>query len=270
MRALAVLLALAAPAGAAEVDLTGLLARLAAEPPQVAVLGEVHDNPAHHAVQAATVAALRPAAIVLEMATAEEAAAAAAVDRADAAALAAALGWPGSGWPQFAMYHPVLAAAPAARLYGAEVEGGEARRAVAEGAAAVFGPGAALWGLDRPLAAAEQAAREDEQFVAHCEAMPREMMGGMVEAQRLRDAHLARAALQALRDTGGPVAVITGSGHARKDWGIPALLALADPGVTVLSLGQMEADPGTQAPFDLWIVSDPVPRGDPCAALQGN
>jgi hypothetical protein len=166
------------------------------------------------------------------------------------------------------MYHPVLAAAPEARLYGAEVEGEAARRAVSAGAAAVFGEGAALWGLDRPLPAAEQALREQEQFVAHCEAMPREMMGGMVEAQRLRDAHLARAALQALRETGGPVAVITGSGHARKDWGVPALLALADPGVTVLSLGQLEADPGQGAPFDLWIVTDPVPRGDPCAVFR--
>jgi hypothetical protein len=268
VRALAVLLALAAPAGAGEVDLPGLLARLEAEAPQVVILGEVHDNPDHHAVQAAAVAAVQPAAIVLEMATMAEAAAAAGVDRADAAALAAALGWPGSGWPDFAMYHPVLVAAPGARLYGAEVPGDLARRAVTGGAAAVFGPGAADFGLDRPLPASEQAAREAEQFTAHCEAMPREMMGGMVEAQRLRDAYLAKAALQALRDTGGPVAVITGWGHARKDWGVPALLALADPGVSVLSLGQLEADPGPKAPFDLWIIADPVPRGDPCAVFR--
>ncbi len=268
MRALAVLVALAAPAQAGEVDLAGLLARLGAEPPQVAVLGEVHDNPDHHAVQAAAVAVLKPAAIVLEMATMDEAAAAAGVDRTDAAALAAALGWPGSGWPDFALYHPVLAAAPGARLYGAEVPGDEVRRAVTEGAAAVFGPDAAAFGLDRALPAAEQAAREEEQFTAHCAAMPRGMMGGMVEAQRLRDAHLAQAALQALRETGGPVAVITGWGHARKDWGVPALIGLADPGVRVLSLGQLEADPGPDAPFDLWIVADPVPRGDPCAVFR--
>lgn len=127
----------------------------------------------------------------------------------------------------------------------------------------------ARFGLDRPLPPAEQAAREARQMDAHCNAMPADMMPGMVMAQRLRDAALARAAARAFDETGGPVAVITGSGHADRRRGIPAALALARPDLSVLSVGQLEADPGPDAPFDLWIVTDSVDRDDPCAAFVG-
>jgi hypothetical protein len=232
----------------------------------VVILGEVHDNPQHHANQARAVAALQPRALVFEMLSADEAARTPA-DRSDAGALALALGWDGSGWPDFALYHPIFLAAPKARIFGGEVPRDQARLAVAQGAAAVFGADGAAYGLDRPLPAEEARAREDEQFAAHCGAMPRTMMPGMVEAQRLRDATLARAVLQAMEATGGPVAVITGTGHARRDRGIPAALATAAPGLSVLSIGQLEADPGPSAPFDLWLVTDPVPRDDPCEAF---
>ena len=127
--------------------------------------------------------------------------------RAPLAAAGAALGWADSGWPDFAMYAPIFAAAPDARLYGGALPRETVRSAVKDGAASVFGAEAARFGLDRPLTAEAQAAREEQQFQAHCEAVPREAMPGMVEAQRLRDAALARAALQSLQDTGGPVAV---------------------------------------------------------------
>lgn len=236
-------------------------------PARITVLGEVHDNPQHHLNQARAVAALQPAAVVWEMLTPEQAARMPA-DRSDPVALDAALGWSGSGWPDFALYFPIVTAAGEARHVGAAVPRPEAQRAFAEGAATVFGEGAALFGLDQPLPAEEQALREADQFTAHCEAMPREMMAGLVEAQRLRDAALARAALDALEATGGPVAVIAGSGHARSDWGIPAALALAAPEVSVLALGQVEADPGPDAPWDLWLITEPVDRPDPCEAFR--
>lgn len=265
-RLAALCLALAASATAGEIWPEGLDALPSAD---VVILGEVHDNPAHHANQARAVAALKPAALVFEMLTPEEAARTPA-DRRDAAAMAAALGWDASGWPDFAMYHPIFLAAPEARVFGGEVERDSARRAVSEGAAVVFGPEAARYGLDQALPPAEQAARDAEQFAAHCEAMPIEMMGGMVEAQRLRDAALARAVVQAMAETGGPVAVIAGSGHARKDWGLPAVLAMAAPELRVLSIGQGEAGPerDAEAPFDLWLVTPPAEREDPCAVLQ--
>jgi uncharacterized iron-regulated protein len=94
------------------------------------------------------------------------------------------------------------------------------------------------------------------------------MLPGMVEAQRLRDARFAQTALRALEETGGPVAVITGNGHARTDRGMPRALARLAPGVDVLSLGQLESRPAAPPPFDVWRVTEPAERPDPCAAFD--
>lgn len=266
MRVVLALLLAAAPVMAGQV--APEQAVVASAGASVVLLGEVHDNPAHHHLQAQAVAAQRPAALVFEMLTPEQAARATPDLRDDEQALGAALGWAGSGWPDFAMYAPIFAAAPGARIYGGALDRAAVRRAFAEGAAAVFGAEAARYGLDQPLAAQDQVAREVLQQEAHCNALPPEMLPGMVAAQRLRDAVLARAVVQALAETGGPVAVITGTGHVRRDHGIPAALAMAAPEVAVLAVGQLEADPGVDAPFDLWVVTDPVDRPDPCTAFR--
>lgn len=234
----------------------------------IVLLGEVHDNPAHHALQAAAVAALAPTALVFEMIDAEEAGRITPALARDPAALAAALDWAASGWPDFALYAPLFAFAVEGPVLGAEVPRTAAQAAFAEGAAAVFPGDAARFGLDRALPEAEQAAREAEQQEAHCNALPADILPGFVEAQRLRDAALAAVALAALETHGAPVVVITGNGHARADWGVPALLAQAAPGVAVFALGQFEAAPEAAVPFDAWAVAAPVDRPDPCAAFR--
>lgn len=239
----------------------------AAVPAQIVILGEIHDNPTHHLTQAELVARWAPAALVFEMLTPAQAAGANGVNRRDAGAMAAALQWDGAGWPEYALYHPIFAASGDARLYGAALDRDDVRRAITEGAAAVFGADAAVFGLATPLPPEEQAAREADQMGAHCDALPAEMLTGMVEAQRLRDAAFAQMALTALRDTGGPVVIITGSGHADRERGIPAALAVAAPDEAVFSLGQVEGDASDDLPFDRWIVTAPTPRDDPCAAF---
>ena len=233
----------------------------------VVILGEVHGHPDHHAHQAAVTRAVQPAAIVFEMLLPEQAARVTPDLRQDATALGAALGWEARGWPDFALYHPIFTAAPAAAIVGGDLPRDTVRRAVAEGAEAVFGAGAARFGLDQPLPPAQQEARETLQARAHCDALPEEMLPGMVEAQRLRDATLADAVIRAYFDHGGPVVLITGSGHARTDWGVPALLALAAPELTVHATGQIEGTGSPDAPFDKLRVSTPMDRPDPCAAF---
>ena len=98
--------------------------------------------------------------------------------------------------------------------------------------------------------------------------MPRDMMGGMVAVQRYRDATFARAALKALETYGPPVAVITGNGHARTDWGIPALIAQAAPEVPTHAIGFVETQ--TEMPFDETRLIPPAEREDPCNALTKN
>ena len=245
-----------------------------AEVPQadVVILGEVHDNPDHHVWQAEIVAELQPAALVFEMLLPEHGAVVTPELRADPEALAAAVAWAERGWPDFAMYHPIFTAAPSAAIFGAELPRDVVRAALTDGAAAVFGAtfeeDPAAFGLDQSLDAEMQAAREALQDAAHCNALPETVLPGMVEAQRLRDAAIARAVIAAHAATGGPVAVITGTGHARTDWGVPAVLALAAPDLSVHSTGQIESEPEDGAPFDKTRVTAPAERDDPCAAFH--
>lgn len=237
-------------------------------PADVVILGETHDNPIHHAHQAIAVEAIRPAAVVFEMLSAEQAARVTPELIGSEAALGAILGWEGSGWPDFSMYYPVFVAARSAEFFGAEAPREEVRQAVGAGAAEAFGEDAARFGLDRPLPEPEQMVREAGQLLAHCGAIPGEALPGMVAAQRLRDAWLARAVLDARAITGGPVVVITGNGHARSDWGLPRVLSEAAPDLSVLTIGQYEEEAEADPPYDYWLVTDPAVRPDPCAAFR--
>jgi uncharacterized iron-regulated protein len=265
-------LAAATPAVGEHIDPSALDALPRAD---IVILGEVHDNPAHHQNQARAVAALQPAALVFEMLTPEQARRATADSRTDRDALESALGWAGSGWPDFGMYFPIFAAAPDARIHGAAIPRQELMAVVESGPNAIlFDTDIVRWGLADALPAAVQADREARQHQAHCEALPAEMLPGMVMAQRVRDVVLAQTAEGAVIDSEaegatGPVVIITGNGHAETRFGIPAVLDHARPDLSVLSIGQLEADPGPEAPFDLWIVTDPVDRPDPCAAFAG-
>ncbi len=234
----------------------------------VVIMGEVHDNPKHHENQALVAAALAPKALVFEMFGPDAALAATPAVRRDPELLAEALDWTDSGWPDFTYYYPIFVAAPDAHVFGGAMPRDAARRAVEDGAAAVLGGSAALFGLDQALATDEQETRNALQQTAHCNALPEDILPGMVEAQRLRDAALARAVIAALQEAGPPVLVITGNGHARRDWAIPHMLDRADPDLTVLSVGQLEAIPDDEPPFDLWLVTEPAERGDPCEAFR--
>jgi uncharacterized iron-regulated protein len=231
----------------------------------VVVLGEVHDNPTHHKNQAAAVFDMQPRAIVFEMLTPEQAGRD--FDRfGDVAAMGQALDWQANGWPDFAMYYPLFIIVPDVQVFGGNVDAAAVRVALDRGAALAFGADAGRYGLDVALTPDDQVVREAEQRDAHCGALPENMLAGMVEVQRLRDAALARAVVEAMASTGGPVVVITGTGHARTDVGVPAVLRFAAPMLQVISVGQVE-EPAAGAPFDYWLVTDAPTRGDPCAAF---
>ena len=272
-----VLIAVAALAAAAELAAGAAAQDIPAEvldrarAAQVVFAGEVHDNPDHHDRQAALVREVAPRALVFEMIAPEDAPTVNRMRRegAGAEAIAAALDWASSGWPDFALYYQVIAAAGDAPVFGAQTARPALRKAVREGAAAAFGTAAERYGLDRPLPEADQAAREARQQEAHCNALPAEMMPGMVEAQRLRDALLAQQVEAALETPGdGPVVVITGNGHADRRWGAPALLP---PDLDLFVYGQFEeALPDRADAFDAFAITPAAERDDPCAGLTGN
>ncbi|SLN42550.1 hypothetical protein ROA7450_02074 [Roseovarius albus] len=233
----------------------------------VLVLGEVHDNLHHHRTQAERVQAMQPQAIVFEMLTEEQAALYNRELQGDSEALELVFGWDNSGWPEFDMYYPIFAAAGDAQIYGAAVPRDQARQAMEQGIETVF-PEAEKFGLIDRLPEEEQERREALQHAAHCDALPAEMLPVMVEIQRLRDASLARSVLHAFEQTGGPVAVITGNGHARKDWGASALLAEMAPELHLHVLGQTEDDARLDGGFDEVISAPAIEREDPCATFE--
>ncbi|MEQ9694299.1 ChaN family lipoprotein [Shimia sp. SDUM112013] len=235
-------------------------------PVDILYLGELHDNPWHHETQAAVVAEMAPAAIVFEMLTPDMAGRVASDLIGNKDKLQAVLEWDQSGWPSFDMYYPIFAAASGAAFYGAQVPRDAVRAAIMDGDVIdAFGPDAERYGLTDPLPLEEQQMREAKQFEAHCNALPEHMLPGMVLGQRLRDATMAQVVDRALADTGGPVVVITGNGHARLDWGAPALVS---SGATQRSIAQVEAAPDGPVPYDFYIVTPATDRADPCLAFK--
>lgn len=220
--------------------------------------------------------ALSPEALVFEMVGVGDARRITPENRTDQDGLESLLNWSDRGWPDFAMYYPIFTAAPEAAIFGAELPRDQVRRSVTEGAEAVFGDGAMLFGLDIPLPEDQQDDRIVLQREAHCNAMPEDLLPGMVEAQRLRDASLARATVaafahaSAMSDT-PKVVVIAGNGHAREDWGVPALLRHYYEGQEgapiVASFGQFEDEPDQDIPFSSSASAPPPEREDPCLAF---
>lgn len=233
----------------------------------VIILGEIHDNPAHHQNQAQLIEQLSPSAVVFEMLSPAQAELANGMTGRQAK-LRDAIDWPNSGWPDWSLYEPVFVATGSRPVYGAALPRESVRRAVGEGAAAVFGDNAEQYGLTDALPSGQQTDREAEQMAAHCDMLPPPMLPGMVEAQRLRDAAFARTVIKALAKQGPPVVLIAGAGHARTDWGVPAALAHAAPEVRVASLGQVEELSEPVAPYNVILRADAPEREDPCLGLQ--
>ncbi|MBK1691960.1 ChaN family lipoprotein [Ectothiorhodospira mobilis] len=126
-------------------------------------------------------------------------------------------------------------------------------------------------GLDRSLPAAAGRRLVEDILEAHCGYLPAERVGGMVQAQRARDAVMARA-LQEL--AARPAVLIAGNGHVRRDYGVPFYL----PGDRVLSVGFLEvsedrrrmADYGDtlQGRYDIVWFTPRVRVTDPCEAFR--
>ncbi len=250
------------------------------------LLGERHDHPDHHRLQAALVRALlaagRRPAVAFEMFTADDTAAIArhlAAAPRDAAGLAGAVDWTRSGWPDWAYYEPIAQAALDAGLpiVAANLAPATARALARGNRSALPDALAARYPLDQPLPDDGQAALTTEIYDAHCGHIPMERLDGMVLAQRARDAMLADSLLTAARDE---AVLIAGSGHVRTDRGVPIYLRARAPGASIAVLvplevrdawtrpSDYEAAFGGRLPFD-WVWFTPrMGDGDPCTRFR--
>ncbi len=245
------------------------------------LLGETHDNPDHHALEARLVrvaAQDRTPAIVFEMLDVGQQGAVDAAPRTPDG-IADAVDWSRSGWPDFSMYRPVFEAALAARLpivagnftrpqMHAIVMGGESKL-----------PAAVAALLERRGEPSEEVAEAEraEMRAEHCGQLPESMLDAMALAQHARDAQLATRMAQ--REQGS--ILIAGSGHVRTDRAVPVYLAMLAPAARRVSVAMIEVQPGMLAPeeygavfaaarlpFDFAVFTPAAEREDPCKALE--
>lgn len=252
------------------------------------LLGEKHDNPDHHRLQAwllrALIAAGRRPAVGFEMFTVDDAPAIArqlASHPTDAAGLAAAVNWERSGWPEWAMYQPIVEATLQAELPVVAANLSPATtRLLGQGGTAALDPAfVARYGLDRPPAPERQAVMAEEIREAHCGYASERQVNAMLLVQRARDAQMAES-LAAAGEQDGAV-LIAGAGHVRRDYGIPMYLASRAPGASMISVAFLEVsqhrlEPAAYAarfrrhtsPFDYLWFTPRVDDDDPCAAFE--
>lgn len=310
---LALLLAPAARAGTAPIPLplwqseigrthplTGLIfapaTRQALTPPQLAdrlaaadfvLLGEKHDNPDHHALQAWILAALgerrRRPAIVFEMLSADQAPALRdwrAGNPKEPTGLGPAVGWEAVGWPAWRIYMPI---AGVALRFDLPLLAGDLSRSLQRnigrgGVAALEPEQVARLGLDRPYDAEQTATLNAEITAAHCGHAPAAHLGRMLDVQRARDAAFARALVDA---PAGQAVLIAGAGHVRRDLAVPWHLARLAPERRVVALAFVEVaadqpDPdqyrsgenGAPAPYDYLWLTPRLDDDDPCAKFR--
>ena len=257
-----------APLAAAE-----LLGRLAAA--DFVLLGEVHDNPTIHAVRGSLLrafAARRPA-VVFEQFTASDRPIARPAAGESLTVWLDRNGFDRRGW-RWPLHEPVVTAALAVSrsIWGSNVSRAALRAVVMSGADSAPEPLRRL--IARvPLDSAAQAALDADLIEGHCGQLPDSMIPGMRAAQEVRDAAMTRAMLQA--GAGGPVWLIAGNGHVRRDIAVPRLLARVAPEQRMEVVGLLEREENGAAPaaaelrrFDLVIITPRTARPDPCAQFR--
>jgi len=256
------------------------------------LLGEKHDNPDHHALQArllrAMVDAGRKPVVAFEMFDGDDQPAIDASRREhprDAASLASAVSWEKSGWPPWTDYAPIAQLALDADLpivaTGLPRSRMRAMMTKPTASDASLAPAAEPLDEGTPLTAEQEASLRDELRESHCGHLPESRVGAMLRFQRARDAAMANALIAATDAAHKEDAVlIAGTGHTRRDRGAGRDLLARDPKRPLVSLAFTEVqadkpDPSTYAsrwnatalPFDFVWFTPRATDEDPCAAF---
>ena len=231
------------------------------------LLGERHDNPVHHELQAAVTEALQgagvaPRAVAFEMMEADEQLRVSEHLRAhpgDAAGLGPALDWAQSGWPAWELYRPIAAAAldGGGQIIAANLPRQSIRKVYAVGTEALRPAVVERTGLAEQLPEVLAVSLRQDLEAAHCGMVEGHMVDGMFQVQRARDATMADR-LVAASGRGGGI-LIAGAEHVRKDRGVPWYIARLEPDADVVSLAFIEGEPSqdlADLPFDyVWFTT---------------
>jgi uncharacterized iron-regulated protein len=235
-----------------------------------AIMGETHDNPDHHALQAKLLdrflASHAKAHVAFEMLD-EDQASALVRPFSNADQIGARVNWQRSGWPSFELYRPIFESA--LRGHAQLLAAHPSRAHVLASMQGIPEDQARRLHLAPALPAQVQAAQREETQTGHCGHAPNELVAAMQNAQNYKDAFMARAITQA----GAPSVLIAGRGHARKDRGVP--LFAARFGGAMLSIAfieveaeHLEASDYDVAAYDFSVFTPRVDSADPCEKFR--
>lgn len=251
------------------------------------LVGERHDNPDHHRLQARVLKMLvelgRRPAVVFEMLDVEQQSA---IDQylarpgASAAGFGAALGWNESGWPAFEQYQPIFDVLFAARspVVAGNLPRPRVRALVQQGLDALGERRARELGLDRSFPPALEQSLLEALRASHCGHLPESMLAPMALAQHARDAQMADVLISVAK---ADAVLIAGSDHVRRDRGVPYYVTLRAPAASLLTLALFEVDaerldpasyvaagPDAAPVFDFAWFTPRASDEDPCAAFR--
>lgn len=240
-----------------------LLDRLAAAPR--VLVGEQHDNPDHHALElwlARALAERRPSgSVLMEMINPSQqsrvaATQAAAVKGETPADLIGTLAWqPGWDWSLYGPLVTWLVKQPAP-LLSANLDRSEIMRIYAEQPALV--------GMHSTTDAVRNSLLDDIRE-SHCGLLPDSQLPAMLAVQQQRDRRMA----ERLKAAPGPVLMIAGGFHARRDLGVPLHLEDlgAGQGLEVLMLAEVGKTVAPEQADYVWY-TPALPPTDYCATLR--
>jgi uncharacterized iron-regulated protein len=226
------------------------------------LLGELHDNIAHHHARAELLALLQPANPVvvaehLHYGNAFQ-------SGSDLQADLAQAGFDAQGW-EWPLHKPLFQAIAdlGLPLIGGNLPPAQAKQVVREGLGVLPAPLAERI-TRHPLAPQAEQTLDHDLERGHCGHMPPRLLPGMRLAQRARDA----AMFDALQNAPSrPAILLAGNGHVRKDYGVPSLI----DGGSYVSIGFVEAPVDIaqeSSRYDYLWITDPAHRHDPCAQLR--
>ena len=225
------------------------------------LLGELHDNSAHHRARGALLALLQPASpvVVAEHLHYGQAY----IPRGNLLADLERAGFDPRGW-EWPLHRPLFEAVSelGLPLLGGNLPPAQAKQVMREGLPALPERLAVLIAR-HPLAPEAAQALDRDLERGHCGHLPAGMLPGMRLAQRARDA----AMLDTLQKAPSrPVVLLAGNGHVRKDYGIPSLLEQE----SYVSIGFVEEpleNVQDYRHFDYLWVTEAAARDDSCATL---
>ncbi|MGI9380849.1 MAG: ChaN family lipoprotein [Methyloligellaceae bacterium] len=252
------------------------------------LLGEIHDNPDHHRLQAWLISSIalydRRPAIIWEMISLDQSSALEVYTNpyeAPMAGLGGAIQWSTRGWPDWEIYLPIAETAfrYKLRMFPGDVSREEMQLVRDKGFQGLETERRKSLGISQNL---ERGLMKDLQtalYESHCRMIPQKATAKMASIQRLRDAVMAEQMITTGNRTGA--VLIAGAGHTRQDRGVPWYLRQRLPDATIASLTMVEvtgtmteakdhvpeSSSGKAAADYVWFTAR-TKREDPCLAFQ--